>query len=145
MDLHERLRRLRRRARGLAKGWAYNAAGAWTNAEVIGGRILASFTQGMAADAGFRTAVDMLDRLDPHRIFSTPFLDRLMPRSRDLTGDGQVKGSDMAELLGRWTGGKGLSWRKGLGIPCADANRTAVTASSSGPTMKTAQRPRIQH
>jgi hypothetical protein len=110
------------------KSWAYTAAGAWTNAEVIGGRILASVTQGMAADAGFRTAVDMLDRLDPHRVFSTPFLDRLMPRSRDLTGDGQVNeanllskrgegatpadlnadgvvnGADLAELPGRWTG-----------------------------------------
>jgi hypothetical protein len=66
--------------------------------------------QGMAADAGFRTAVDMLDRLDPHRIFSTPFLDRLMPRSRDLTSDGQVNDADLAELLGRWTGGEAGGW-----------------------------------
>jgi hypothetical protein len=73
----------------LAKGWAYNAAGAWTNAEVIGGRILASVTQGMAEDAGFRAAVDVLDRLDPHRVFSTKFLERLMPRDRDLNGDGK--------------------------------------------------------
>jgi hypothetical protein len=85
-----------------SKGWGYTGAGAWTNAEVIGTRIPASFTQGMAADAGFRTAVDMLDRLDPHRVFSTPFLDRLMPRSRDLTGDGQVNGADLAKLLSKW-------------------------------------------
>ncbi|MFO0000859.1 MAG: cholesterol oxidase substrate-binding domain-containing protein, partial [bacterium] len=75
-----------------SKGWGYTPAGAWTNQDVIGTRIPASFTQGMAADASFRTAVDILDRLDPARIYSTPFLDRLMPRSRDLTGDGQVGG-----------------------------------------------------
>jgi hypothetical protein len=86
----------------LAKGWAYNAAGAWTNAEVIGGRIPASVTQGMAEDAGFRAAVDMLDRLDPHRIFGTPFLDRLMPRSRDLTSDGHVNEADLANLVSKW-------------------------------------------
>jgi hypothetical protein len=77
-----------------SKGWGYTAAGAWTNAEVIGTRIPASFTQGMAADAGFRTAVDMLDRLDPHRVFSTPFLDRLMPRRADLNRDGVVDGAE---------------------------------------------------
>ena len=99
-----------------SKGWGYTAAGAWTNAEVIGARIPASFTQGMAADAGFRTAVDMLDRLDPHRVFSTPFLDRLMPRSRDLTGDGQVNGADLANLLSKW----------GEGATPADLNADGV-------------------
>jgi hypothetical protein len=99
-----------------SKGWAYTAAGAWTNAEVIGTRIPASFTQGMAADAGFRTAVDMLDRLDPHRVFSTPFLDRLMPRSRDLTGDGQVNGAGLANLLSKW----------GEGAKPADLNADGV-------------------
>jgi hypothetical protein len=99
-----------------SKGWGYTAAGAWTNAEVIGTRIPASFTQGMAADAGFRTAVDMLDQLDPHRVFSTPFLDRLMPRSRDLTGDGQVNGADLANLLSKW----------GEGATPADLNADGV-------------------
>ncbi len=90
-----------------SKGWGYTPAGAWTNQDVIGARIPASFTQGMAADASFRTAVDILDRLDPARIFSTPFLDRLMPRSRDLTGDGQVGGADLAKLLEKWGEGRG--------------------------------------
>jgi len=115
-----------------SKGWAYTDAGPYTNDETLGTRIPASFTQGMAADASFRTAVGILDRLDPARICSTPFLDRLMPRSRDLTGDdtvdgqdlglllsswgegrgpadlnadGEVNGADLAEMLGRWTGG----------------------------------------
>jgi hypothetical protein len=75
---------------------------------VIGGRILASVMQGMAADAGFRTAVDILDRLDLHRVFSTKLLDRLMPRSADLNGDGVVDGADLGQLLGMWQGGKGV-------------------------------------
>ena len=88
-----------------SREWAYTAAGAWTNAAVIGGRILAAVTQGVAEDAGFRAAVDVLDRLDPHRVFSTKFLDRLMPRNRDLTGDGKVDGADLAALLAKWGSG----------------------------------------
>ena len=83
-------------------GWAYTVAGAWTNVEVIGGRILAAVTQGMAEDAGFRAAVDLLDRLDPHRVFSTRFLEQLMPRSADLNGDGVVDGADLGALLSQW-------------------------------------------
>ena len=99
-----------------SKGWGYTPAGAWTNQDVIGARIPASFTQGMAADASFRTAVDILDRLDPARIFSTPFLDRLMPRSRDLTGDGQVDGADLAKLLEKWGEGRGPADLNGDGV-----------------------------
>ncbi len=99
-----------------SRGWAYTAAGVWPNAEVIGGRIPASVTQGVADDAGFSTAVHMLDRLDPHRVFSTPFLDRLMPRSRDLTGDGQVNGADLANLLSK----------RGEGATPADLNADGV-------------------
>ena len=99
-----------------SKGWGYTPAGAWTNQDVIGARIPASFTQGMAADASFRTAVDILDRLDPARIFSTPFLDRLMPRSRDFTGDGQVDGADLAKLLEKWGEGRGPADLNGDGV-----------------------------
>ena len=41
-----------------SKGWAYTDAGPYTNDETLGTRIPASFTQGMAADASFRTAVE---------------------------------------------------------------------------------------
>jgi hypothetical protein len=85
-----------------SRGWAYTAAGARTNAEVIGGRILAAVTQGVADDAGFRASVDMLDAMDPHRMFSTTLLDRLMPRSADLDGNGVVDGADLAGLLSQW-------------------------------------------
>jgi hypothetical protein len=56
----------------------------------------------MAQDAGFRAAVGMLDAMDPHRVFSTKFLDRLMPRSADLNGDGVVDGADLGALLSQW-------------------------------------------
>ena len=85
-----------------SKGWAYTEAGAYTNELTLGARIPASFTQGMAQDAGFRAAVGMLDAMDPHRVFSTKFLDRLMPRSADLNGDGVVDGADLGALLSQW-------------------------------------------
>jgi FAD/FMN-containing dehydrogenase len=85
-----------------SKGWAYTEAGAYTNDVTIQSRIPASFMQGMPVDANFRTAVDILDRLDPARIFSTRLLDRLMPRSADLNGDGTVDGADLADQLVAW-------------------------------------------
>ena len=85
-----------------SKGWAYTDAGAYTNDETLQVRIPAAFTAGMPADADFRAAVDMLDRLDPFRIFSTRFLDRLMPRSADLNADGIVESGDLSNLLLDW-------------------------------------------
>ena len=85
-----------------SKGWAYTDAGPYTNEATLGTRIPESFTQGMPAGEDFRAAVDLLDRMDPHRVFCTKFLDRLMPRSADLNGDGTVNGADLAELLAGW-------------------------------------------
>jgi FAD/FMN-containing dehydrogenase len=85
-----------------SKGWAYTDDGAYTNDLTIAWRIPESFTQGMPADANFRTAVDILDRLDPARIFSTKLLDRLMPRTPDLTGDGVVDTADLSDMLTSW-------------------------------------------
>ena len=56
----------------------------------------------MAQDAGFRAEVGMLVPMDPHRVFSTKFLDRLMPRSEDLNEDGAVDGADSGAMLARW-------------------------------------------
>jgi FAD/FMN-containing dehydrogenase len=85
-----------------SKGWAYTEAGAYTNVFTLSSRIPASFTQGMPSNANFRTAVDILDRLDPARIFSTRLLDHLMPRSADINGDGRVDGADLSEQLVAW-------------------------------------------
>ncbi len=46
--------------------------------------------------------MDILDRLDPSRIFSTKLLDRLMPRTPDLTGDGVVDTADLSDMLTSW-------------------------------------------
>jgi hypothetical protein len=43
-----------------------------------------------------------LARLDPHRVFSANLLDRLMPRSADLSWDG-VDGADLGAMLASWS------------------------------------------
>jgi FAD/FMN-containing dehydrogenase len=90
-----------------SKGWAYTDAGGWKNEGVIGTSIPASFTSGMPVDASFRTAVDIFDALDPHRVFSTKLLDVLMPRSADLNRDGSVGAPDLATMLSAWGSGRG--------------------------------------
>jgi len=55
-----------------SKGWGYTERGAWTRPGVLDGTIPGSF-------AGWGEALGALDRYDPGRVFSNPFLDRLMP------------------------------------------------------------------
>ena len=62
-----------------AKGWAYGPGGAWTNPEVLGGHIPACFSDGQPQGDDWTAALAALDRYDPARVFSNPFLDRLMP------------------------------------------------------------------
>ncbi|PJE97844.1 FAD-linked oxidase [Streptomyces carminius] len=54
-----------------SKGWAYTDRAAWDDPEVIGEAVPASLP-------GWDGAVAALDRLDPHRVFGNPFLDRLL-------------------------------------------------------------------
>lgn len=58
-----------------SKGWAYTEETAWADPEVIGTAVPASLTDGQGP--GWDEAVEILDRLDPHRLFRNPFLDRL--------------------------------------------------------------------
>jgi len=62
-----------------AKGWGYTPAGAWTHPEVLGRVIPDSLSAGQGAGEDWSAALAALDRQDPGRIFSNPFLDRLMP------------------------------------------------------------------
>jgi FAD/FMN-containing dehydrogenase len=55
-----------------SKGWAYTDQAPWSDPQVLGTAIPASF------GAGWDTAVSTLDRLDPARVFSNPFLDKLL-------------------------------------------------------------------
>ncbi|WP_055585426.1 cholesterol oxidase substrate-binding domain-containing protein [Streptacidiphilus griseoplanus] len=59
-----------------SKGWAYTADAAWSDPGVIGTAIPASLRATGAP--GWDEAVATLDRLDPHRIFSSPLLDTLL-------------------------------------------------------------------
>lgn len=56
-----------------SKGWAYTEDAVWSDAEVLGTTVPGSFEAGV-----WKQAVGILDRLDPHRVFSNGFLDRLL-------------------------------------------------------------------
>ncbi|WP_405825368.1 FAD-binding protein [Streptomyces sp. NBC_01390] len=56
-----------------SKGWAYTDTAGWSDEEVIGTAVPASY-----GDTVWREAVGTLDRLDPHGVFGNAFLDRLL-------------------------------------------------------------------
>ncbi|MFJ5970511.1 cholesterol oxidase substrate-binding domain-containing protein [Streptomyces sp. NPDC093060] len=56
-----------------SKGWAYTEDAVWSDPEVLGSAVPGSFGTG-----AWEQAVGILDRLDPHRVFSNGFLDRLL-------------------------------------------------------------------
>jgi FAD/FMN-containing dehydrogenase len=59
-----------------SKGWAYTATAAWADPDMLGTVIPG--TQRAGGGPGWDEAVATLDRLDPHRVFSNPFLDGLL-------------------------------------------------------------------
>lgn len=62
-----------------SKGWAYSDAAAWTDPAVIGTAVPESLSAGQPPGERFADACATLDRLDPHRIYSSPLLDTLLP------------------------------------------------------------------
>lgn len=60
-----------------SKGWGYTDEAAWSDEEVIGTVVPQSFDDG--AGPGWDGAAEILDRLDPHRVYGNAFLDRLFP------------------------------------------------------------------
>ncbi|MGW1555423.1 cholesterol oxidase substrate-binding domain-containing protein [Streptomyces sp. NPDC002144] len=56
-----------------SKGWAYTDEAVWSDAEVLDTAVPASFGESV-----WGQAAGILDRLDPHRVFGNPFLDRLL-------------------------------------------------------------------
>ncbi|SED77912.1 cholesterol oxidase substrate-binding domain-containing protein [Streptomyces sp. Ag109_O5-10] len=58
-----------------SKGWGYTESGVWSDEVVLGTRVPESF-----GGAVWDAAVDTLDRLDPHRVFSNGFLDGVLVR-----------------------------------------------------------------
>ncbi|MET7701626.1 cholesterol oxidase substrate-binding domain-containing protein [Streptomyces sp. NPDC005485] len=60
-----------------SKGWAYTKEAGWSDPEVLGTTVPASFDDGAGPDWSAATAV--LDRLDPHRVYDNALLRRLFP------------------------------------------------------------------
>ncbi|GHH14525.1 cholesterol oxidase substrate-binding domain-containing protein [Streptomyces lanatus] len=56
-----------------SKGWAYTRDAAWSDGEVLGHVVPGSF-----GEEAWGQATEVLDRLDPHRVFGNAFLDRLL-------------------------------------------------------------------
>ncbi len=56
-----------------SKGWGYTDAAAWSDPEMLAADIPASFGR-----EPWDHAIDVLDRLDPHRVLANPFLDELL-------------------------------------------------------------------
>jgi FAD/FMN-containing dehydrogenase len=59
-----------------SKGWAYTDTAAWSDPDVLT-RVIPG-TQRVGGAPGWDEAVATLDRLDPHHVLSTPFLDALL-------------------------------------------------------------------
>jgi FAD/FMN-containing dehydrogenase len=59
-----------------SKGWAYTDTAGWADPDVLTDVIPASYR--VAGAPGWDEAVATLDRLDPHRVFSSPLLDTLL-------------------------------------------------------------------
>jgi FAD/FMN-containing dehydrogenase len=59
-----------------SKGWGYTADAAWAEVPFVTGTVPDSYRQG--PDPTWDAAVDVLNTFDPHRVFTNPFLDRLL-------------------------------------------------------------------
>ncbi len=62
-----------------SKGWAYTSAAAWSDPTMLSTNIPAAYRAGQATDDNWDVAISTLDRFDPHRVFSSPLLDALLP------------------------------------------------------------------
>ncbi|QKJ87967.1 FAD-binding protein [Paramixta manurensis] len=64
-----------------SKGWGYTPEGTWENERVINQLIPASLTRG-ADENNWQSAMDILDKYDPHHLFTSPLLERLSKAGR---------------------------------------------------------------
>ena len=62
-----------------SKGWAYTSSSAWADSTILGTTIPNGYRTGQPAGDNWDTARATLNAYDPHRIFSNPFIDRLLP------------------------------------------------------------------
>ncbi|MCB0857481.1 MAG: FAD-binding protein [Solirubrobacterales bacterium] len=64
-----------------SKGWGYGSAGAWSDPVMFERRIPASFRRKGARRSTWKGDIAGLDRLDPYRLFTSPLVRRIMPRT----------------------------------------------------------------
>ncbi|GAA1777817.1 cholesterol oxidase substrate-binding domain-containing protein [Nocardioides hankookensis] len=61
-----------------SKGWGYTSSGAWTSGTVVDTTVPNTFRTGYPLNDNWDSARAMLDILDPARVFSSAFVDRLL-------------------------------------------------------------------
>jgi FAD/FMN-containing dehydrogenase len=62
-----------------SKGWGYSGTAAWSDPTVLTRTVPASYREGQSASSTWDTAREILNRYDPARIYSSTFLDTLLP------------------------------------------------------------------
>jgi FAD/FMN-containing dehydrogenase len=62
-----------------SKGWGYSPSAGWSDPTLLGTTYPNAFRAGQPANDNWDTARATLNAHDPHRIFSNPFLDTLLP------------------------------------------------------------------
>jgi hypothetical protein len=65
-----------------SKGWAYTDHSAWSNKTVM--KYIRRSFPSVTKNDGWNWAVSTLDKYDPHRIFTNPFLDELLVRDQKM-------------------------------------------------------------
>lgn len=63
-----------------SKGWGYGSTGAWSDRKMFNSRIPGSFRPKGSKANPWKTATAGLEKLDPHRLFTSPLVRQLMPR-----------------------------------------------------------------
>ena len=61
-----------------SKGWGYTASGAWTSDPVIDTKVPETFRAGQPLNDNWDSARQMLDILDPARVFTSDFVTKLL-------------------------------------------------------------------
>ncbi|HZR51887.1 MAG TPA: cholesterol oxidase substrate-binding domain-containing protein [Streptosporangiaceae bacterium] len=60
-----------------SKAWACTSTSPWTNPGILASTIPAAVSAGQASNDGWPAAISILNRYDPGKVFSSPFLDTL--------------------------------------------------------------------
>jgi len=63
-----------------SKGWGYGSSGAWSDPKMFNSRIPKSFRSKRAKKSAWKSGVATLEKLDPHRVFTSPLVRQLMHR-----------------------------------------------------------------